>query len=99
MRAVEEVAAAAAASVVAAASMAAAILWGVHPIQAEVVGWASAQPYAPAAFFCLASTHMYLDYLGVGCCGFVRGDLPRDCDARALLRAAWWPRGIMAVLS
>ena len=32
------------------ARIATALLWGLHPVQAEVVGWPSAQPYALSVF-------------------------------------------------
>ena len=38
-------------------------IWVVHPLHAEVVGWASVQPYAPAVFFSLLSLYAYLSLL------------------------------------
>eukprot|EP00941_MAST-03F_sp_MAST-3F-sp1_P004875 g4875.t1 len=36
------------------------IFWGVLPVNVEVLAWPSAQPYAPAAFFCLLSVLCFL---------------------------------------
>ena len=43
------------------ARIATALLWGLHPVQAEIVGWPSAQPYALAAFFALLSVKAYIE--------------------------------------
>lgn len=41
-------------------AFAAASVWVVHPIHAEVIGWMSAQPYTLAAFFSLLMVHSHL---------------------------------------
>jgi hypothetical protein len=38
----------------------AAVLFAVHPLRAEVVAWASCQPYLPCAAFCLLSVLAYV---------------------------------------
>ena len=43
------------------ARIATALLWGLHPVQAEVVGWPSAQPYALSVFFALLSVKAYVE--------------------------------------
>jgi len=42
-------------------SMVTALLWGLHPVQTEVICWPSAQPYALASFFALLSVKSYVD--------------------------------------
>jgi Flp pilus assembly protein TadD len=44
-----------------AGAMAASLLFAIHPLQAEVVAWASAMPYALASFFALLSVLAFLD--------------------------------------
>ena len=39
-----------------------AAVWLVHPLHSEVIGWASAQPYAPAVFLGMCSLFTYLSY-------------------------------------
>eukprot|EP00939_MAST-03C_sp_MAST-3C-sp1_P000569 g569.t1 len=46
--------------VAALSSFVCALLWGLHPLHAEVVGWPSAQPYALAGFFALLSVRTYV---------------------------------------
>jgi hypothetical protein len=43
----------------------AAVLFAVHPLRAEVVAWASCQPYLPCATFCLLSVLAYLQAVPV----------------------------------
>jgi tetratricopeptide (TPR) repeat protein len=45
-------------------AMAAAYLFGIHPLQVEVVAWASAFPYVLSLTFLLLSLHAYLTWAG-----------------------------------
>src|SRR5213078_3210100 len=44
-----------------AGAIASSLLFAIHPLQSEVVAWASAMPYALAAFFALLSVLAFLD--------------------------------------
>lgn len=39
-----------------------ALIYGIHPLRAEVVAWGSGQSYAVGAFFCLSALVCYLQY-------------------------------------
>ncbi len=50
----------------AAAALTATLVFVVHPLRAELVGWATAQPYLWAMVFCLAAVWFYLRAAGTG---------------------------------